>query len=165
MGFYKESDAKKATRKITYEKDKKEAKKILRYLLFYFSVIFILSIVSYLFDLALYLRNNNTTGGLWYGPLQYIPFYMIIGYMIFPLSFIYNYFINNFLPEKNYMRILAGLFAAIFFGFFLSHDFIFGYYIGKYRQLKNILALGVSGVCVEFLRIWVVSFKYKTQKY
>lgn len=142
------------------EKDKLNAKKIIRYLLFYGALIFVLSLTSYFFDLLFYAIDYGSVTVYRYSPFQYIPYFMIVGYMIFPLSFIYNYVINHFL-RHTFARIAAGCLTMIILGFLFGRNGTFGYYIGEYRQIKNLLALGCAGVFIELVRIWVVKIRMK----
>lgn len=49
----------------------------------------------------------------------------------------------------------------IILGFLFGQNGHFGYYIGEYRQLKNVFALGCAGVLIELVRIWVVNIRMK----
>ena len=95
MNFEQELVAKKIKRKREIEKDKRDTKVILRYIQFYLCVIFILSIYSYFFDLIFRSLVEKTNDEIHYEWVQYIAYYIIAGYFIFPFSMIYNYFINN----------------------------------------------------------------------
>ena len=164
MNSNEELAAKKVSRNLTAQKDKQAAITIIRYIVFYLSVIYFLSLYSYLLDWVFYNISYGTFRDYRYSPIQYIFYYIIIGYVLFPLSIIYNYFINRLKPQKNHIRILIGLFATIAFGFLLSNEGHFGYYIGKYRPLKNTLVLALTGISVEFLRILVVRIRIKDKR-
>lgn len=161
MKIEKDLVAKKIIRKREIEKEKRETKVIRRYLLFYLSVIFILSIYSYFFDLIFRSLVEKTNDEIYYEWVQYIAYYIIAGYFIFPFSMIYNYLINNIISKKIIIRIIAGMATSLLFGALLNGYYEFGYYIGEYRPLKNILALLFTGVTVELIRIVVIRYRQR----
>jgi len=144
---------------VDIEKDKKLAKRMIRYLLFYAALVLVLSLTSFILDLVFYSISYGYTPS--YSPFQYIPYYVIYGYLIFPLALLYNYFVNHILPVNEYARIMAGVFFCLMLGVLLNIRYRFGEYIGEYRPLKNLIALIVSGVLIELLRIWVVKERAK----
>ena len=144
---------------VDIEKDKKFAKRMIQYLLFYAALVFVLSLTSYILDLVFYFISYGYTPG--YSPFQYIPYYVIYGYFIFPLALAYNYFVNHILPINVYARIMAGVFFCLMLGILLNIRYRFGEYIGEYRPLKNVIALIISGVLIELLRMWVVKERVK----
>jgi hypothetical protein len=145
--------------KSNIEKDKRVAKRMIQYLLFYGAFIFVLSFTSYFLDLIFYSISYGFTPG--YSPFQYVSFYMIYGYFIFPLSLLYNYFVNRILPINKYARIIAGVFFCLMLGFLLNIRYHFGEYIGEHRPLKNFIVLTCSGVLLELLRTWIVQKREK----
>lgn len=161
MNFEQELVAKKIKRKREIEKDKRDTKVILRYLQFYLCVIFILSIYSYFFDLIFRYLVEKTNDEIHYEWVQYIAYYIIAGYFIFPFSMIYNYFINNIFSKKIVIRIIAGMATLLLFGALLSGNYEFGYYIGEYRPFKNIIVLLLTGVTVELIRIVVIRYRQR----
>lgn len=162
MNYEKELAAKNRTRGLAEEKDKKAATILWRYILFYLSVIYFLSLYSYALDLLFYKLDYGDTYVYPYNGAQYVLYYVIIGYMIFPLSLLYNYGINHLFSKRNYARILIALFVAIALGFVIGDKA--GYYIGEYRLLKNLLAFTLTAVSVELLRIWVVKLRIKDKQ-
>ncbi len=145
------------------EKEKKDGWIWIRYLLFYLSYLSILSLISSVLDNILYdwlFKRGDRSNGV----VAYFLFYLIMGYIIFPVSIAYNYFINNLVPKKNLVRLILGPVAALLAGFFLTIDFDFGSYINEYRELKNIVAVVLSGFLVEVLRIFVVHLRYQARK-
>lgn len=161
MNFEKDLVAKKMERMQEIEQGKRETKVILRYLVFYLSVIFLLSIYSYFFDLIFYSLDKDKNAEIYYDWVQYIVYFMIAGFLIFPLSMIYNYFINNIISDKKIIRIIAGMTTSLLFGALLSGNYKFGYYIGEYRPFKNILMLLFTGITVELIRIVVVRYRQR----
>lgn len=164
MNYEEELAAKKAARKAAIEKDKREAKTIWRYLQFYGTVIFVLSFYSYLLDIIFYSIDYGSPD-LYYYPVQYIGYYVLAGYMVFPISLLYNYLINHSLPKNNEARLLAGIIGFTMVGWLLTIDFKFGYYIGEYRPLKNIIVIFLSGATVELLRILIVKRRLKKKSF
>jgi|SRR5215211_4306732 len=161
MNYHEDSDATKANRRLLLEKDRRQARVMIRYLLFYCAYIVVLSLTNYFLDLLFFEITRGSGANYWYrlAPIQYIPFFIIIGYFIFPLALAYNYFINNMVPEKKSTRVIIGLLAASFCGFLFTPNYRYGYYIGEYRELKNIIAIALSGVFIELMRIWVVGHR------
>ena len=123
--------------------------------LFYGAVIVTLSLYSYLLDVIFYTIKNGIPNGIYYNPLEYIVYYIIAGYLIFPASILYNYSINYLNPVYQW-KILTGIITFLILGWLISRDYKFGYLIGKYRVFKNIIMLMLSGLSIELLRIWVV---------
>jgi hypothetical protein len=139
------------------EKDRIITWKIIRYLLFYLACIVVLSIYSYLFDLIFGSKFNEKK--LYYTWLQYVVYYIIAGWIAFPLSFGYNYMINHVISPNYLWRIATGVFSFVLFGFICTRGLKFGYYIGPYRELKNLLALALSGLSIELIRIIVIKIR------
>lgn len=129
---------------------------LIRYLLFYLAFIIVLSLFTYLLDLIFYGLYYDTTEKYRYNVVQYIRFYIIIGYLFFPLLVFYNYLINAFLPDQLLVRIIAGVLTSIALCFLISFDLQYGYYIGEHRALKNVLAFALTGLAIELLRYLVV---------
>ena len=106
-------EAKKIARKKAFEKDRRQAKVTIRYLLFYLAFIFVLSVVTYLFDLVFFSMYSGSIFNYPSNFLSYAILYMIMGFYIFPLSLVYNYIINHYVPDVAARIILAVLFSLI----------------------------------------------------
>jgi hypothetical protein len=146
--------------KLYADDDKIIAAKMIRYLLFYCATIVVLSLCSYFLDLIFAAKYD---GGHYENDfiLEYVPFYMIMGWMIFPLSIAYNYGINHIVPKSLIWRISTGIFCALIFGMLLSGNYSWGYYLGPHREIKNVLAQGLTGLFIELLRFWVVRVRVR----
>lgn len=145
------------------KRDKELAWVYVRYILFYLAFIFVLSLSTFTMDWIfslLYLKHGSFRTPVF----QYVFFYMILGIGILPFSVLYNYIVNNLLPPHNIVRILGGTIIVLLFGALLSMGYDWGYYLGKNRVLKNIIAQALSGILVELLRIWVVKSRWSTIK-
>ena len=151
MNYEDELGARKSARNETIE----GGRVIVRYALFYCAVIFILSFYSYLLDFLFYKIDYGSIAGVNYPPFQYMIYYIIYGFMVFPLSLLYNYTINYFNPPLP-LKFAYAIISCIIAGAVLSRNFHFGYYIGEYRPLKNIIVLMLTGVTIEILRKYVV---------
>jgi hypothetical protein len=158
MQYEQDQEAKKLAMKIATEKDRRQAKLMVRYLLFYLAYIFVLSVVTYLFDLLFFSMYSGSIFNYPGNFLSYTILYMIMGFYIFPLSLVYNYIINHYVPNMAARIILAVLFTVIM-GFYIRGTFNWGIYLGPYRELKNILALVCSGILIEVFRVWVVRYR------
>jgi hypothetical protein len=84
---------------------------------------------------------------------------MIFGWFIFPLSALYNYFVNNILRVNNYTRIVAAILFRLFIGCLLNLPYHFGEYIGEYQAVKNFMVLALSGILIELLRIRIIKLR------
>ena len=146
--------------KIDHENDKKQAKILIRYLLFYCCLITVMSFVSFASDIIFIKIYHGADYHAVQSPFLYTLYYMILGYMIFPVSLLYNYVINH-LPNILFLRMLLGIYAALLFGFFINERYLFGFYIGEYRVAKNVFAMVISGVLVEVIRFYVVQYRQK----
>jgi hypothetical protein len=119
-------EAKKIARKKAFEKDRSQAKVTIRYLLFYLAFIFVLSVVTYLFDLVFFSMYSGSIFNYPGNFLSYTILYMIMGFYIFPLSLAYNYIINHYVPDTGTRIILAVLFTVIM-GFYIRGTFNWGF--------------------------------------
>ena len=115
--------------------------------------------VSYLLDLVFYKIDYGSMVGIRHHPIEYMGYYMIMGFWLFPTTLMYNYIINYHMPINMFVRMLACIILLLIFCGTIDERFHFGYYIGKYRFLKNIIAIIVTGILVELLRNWVVSIR------
>ena len=143
------------------DNDKQQANILIRYLLFYCCLITVLSLTSYILDHFFSHYDYGSESNYRETPLQYFPYYMIIGYFILPLSLIYNYLANKFPPGFSYGKIIFSLFLMIIIGFLMNPRYRFGYYIGEYRVVKNFIVLILSGFFIEIIRFYVVRNRYK----
>ena len=143
------------------DNDKQQANVIIRYLLFYCCLITVLSLTSYILDLFFYRYDYGSATKYHYTPLQYFPYYMIIGYFIFPFSFIYNYLAHKLPPGFNLSKIIFSLLFMLIIGFLMNPRYRFGYYIGEYRVLKNFILMILSGIFLETIRFYVVQNRHK----
>lgn len=141
--------------------DSDNSKRIVSYMLFYFSVIIVLSFTSYLLDVFFYKIDYGTLSNLYYGPFQYVPFYMLIGFWSLPLSVGYNYIINKLQPIGLVIRVMACSLLCFIIFFLINGNLRFGYYIGEYRQIKNCFAALFSSIMLELLRNLVVRERLK----
>jgi hypothetical protein len=153
-------EAKKIARKKAIGNHRRQAKVMIRYLLFYLAFIFVLSVVTYFFDLLFFSIYSGSIFNYSGNFLSYAILYMIMGFYIFPLSLVYNYIINHYVPDVAARIILAVLFSLIM-GYLIRGSFHWGIYLGPNRALKNILALVCSGILIEVLRVVVVRFRLK----
>ena len=148
--------------KESFEKDKASAKLLLRYLLFYGTFIVVLSLFSYLFDLVFYsIYYSSAKYPFHYGMIDYIPFYMIYGFLFFPTLLMYNYLVKNVLQTDLWVRIIAGFCVSVFLCFIIKSDLEYGYYIGKLREIKNLLAFSFTSMAIELLRYYISKKKKK----
>ena len=142
--------------------EKKELRIILRYLWFYLSLIYFLSLYSYLFDLLFCKIDYGTSDNYIYSVFQYFPFYIIMGYLLIPGSIIYNYIINKLLFWSFPLRILVGFLAGVVLALLVGEGW--SYYIGEYRFLKNVLTYATTGVSIEFFRMLVVRLRLRDRR-
>ncbi|MFL5741351.1 MAG: hypothetical protein ACJ75B_14095 [Flavisolibacter sp.] len=84
------------------------------------------------------------------------------------MSLLYNYFINRLVLPTDLVTItMRMMFAAWFLlimGLFIDHRFSYGYYLGPYRELKNMIALFLSGIFIELLRMQIVKVRMKNSE-
>lgn len=139
-------------------------KTALRYVLFYLSVIYFLSLYSYIFDFIFYKVDYGTVKNYQQNINGYIlSFIILYMHLTIPLSILYNYTINNFFPHKKSLRLLAGLIVGVSIGLLIgNHGFGISFYIGEYRWLKHLLVFSLTGVSVELIRIVVIRIKYNS---
>ena len=145
------------------EKDKEQAYVIVRYLLFYCCLITVLSLVSYFLDLYFCRYDFGHECNYGYSAIQYFPYYIIIGFFIFPFSFIYNFLVNKLPQGFHFSKFIFGILLTLIIGYFMNHRYHFGYYIGEYRPLKNFIAMILSGILIEIIRFLVVRSRYRTR--
>ena len=163
MQYEQDQEAIKIARKAAIEKDRRQAKIMIRYLLFYLVYIFVLSVVTYLFDLLFFSLYSGSIFNYPGNFLSYTLLYMIMGFYIFPLSLVYNYMINRYVPDTA-GRIILGVLFTVIMGYCMQGTFNWGIYLGPYREIKNILALVCSGILIEVLRVVVVRYRLKKQQ-
>jgi hypothetical protein len=149
-------DKKREAKRLALEKDRKAAKRIIQYMYFYFAVLTVLSLSSYVLDSVFHKVEHSNFGQDYFSPFEGLGFFMFIGFWIFPLSFFYNFIININQPVNIGLRILICIaFLALAF-YLIEHNYNFGYYIGKYRQIKNVITVLISSVLIELIRDRVV---------
>lgn len=145
------------------EKDKEQAKILIRYLLFYGCIITVLSLITYLMDLLFYYHYIGPIKNYRYPPKQYFLFYVIGGFMILPLSLMYNYLINKLPSGLKFKKVLFSILFMFIIGFLIKSNYRFGYYIGEYRVLKNLISMILSGIIIEIIRFYVVRYRYRVK--
>ncbi len=146
------------------EKDKQEARAIVRYLLFYMAFIFVLAFSTNLLDNTFYWLGYGTKYSSANPVSEYAVEYAILGFISFPLSFGYNWLINQIMDQTIWVRFALGISFSMIVGASLDLRYEFGHYSGEHIQLKNVLAMVLSGVLVELLRSLVVFIRLRTAK-
>lgn len=146
------------------EKDKQEAWVIVRYLLFYMAYIFVLAFSTHLLDQIFYWLGYGRIYPYPNPIIQYIGEYLFYGFLAFPLSFAYNWVINQIMGQTIWVRFALGISFSLIVGASLALDYRFGHYRGEYRQLKNLIAMLLSGFLVELLRSLVVFVRMRMKK-
>jgi hypothetical protein len=143
------------------EKDKREARTIARYLLFYMACIFVLAFSTNLLDHIFYWMGYGTKYPSANPVMEYAVEYAILGFISFPLSFGYNWLINQIMDQSIWLRFALGISFSMIVGSSLDLRYEFGYYSGEHIQLKNVLAMVVSGIFIELLRSLVVYIRMR----
>jgi hypothetical protein len=155
------------SREIRAKKDLLIFKTHVRYLQFYLAVIYFLSLYSYILDYVFY-KIDYGTFSTYHQNIGYYILVFILYYCYFTVPFvlIYNYAINNWVPEHRTIRLLAGLFAGLFIGSFIGGSGVgLSIYIGQYRWLKHLLVFSLTGITVELVRILVVRLRLSDNKF
>ena len=129
---------------------------MIRYLLFYGCLIVVLSLSTYVMDLVYFFGKYGSTRSYGGSPGQYMLLYVIIGYLIFPVSIGYNYFINHILPCKFWMRLISGIMLGFLCIVIIRANLQYGFYIGEGREIKNLWAAIIAGIAIELIRCLVV---------
>ena len=138
-----------------------------RYLQFYLSVIYFLSLYSYILDYVFY-KIDYGNFSTYHQNIGYYILVFILYYCYFTVPFVllYNYAINNWVPEHKTIRLFAGLFAGLLIGSFVCGKGVgLSIYIGEYRWLKHLLVFSLTGITVELMRILVVRLRLNDNKY
>jgi hypothetical protein len=136
---------------------------VTRYVLFYCCVITVLSFVSYILDLFFFHYDFGDKYVYRDNPLTYYLHYIIMGYFILPLSLTYNYQINKLPAGLTFKKIIFSVLFTLTIGYLLNRRYHFGYYIGEFRVLKNIIAMILSGIIIEIIRFYVVRNRYRNK--
>jgi hypothetical protein len=143
------------------EKDKQEARTIPRYLLFYMSCIFVLAFSTNLLDHVFSWMGYGTKYPSANPVMEYAAEYVFLGFIAFPLSFGYNWLVNQVMDQTIWLRFALGISFSLIVGASLDLRYEFGYYSGGHMQLKNVLAMVVSGIFIELLRSLVVYMRMR----
>lgn len=143
------------------EKDRQEAWVLVRYLLFYMAYIFVLALSTYLMDNVFYWLGYGRIYPHENAILLYAFKFALFGYIAFPLSFGYNWIINQIMDYSILLRFALGISFSFIVGAWMDLKYQFGHYSGEQEQLKNVLAMILSGILVELLRSLVVSIRMR----
>lgn len=160
MNSNNESAAKHSFWRMSPKDDRQIAVRMLQYLLFYGCLLVCTSVVSFLLDVLFYRLDYGSSASVYYTPLDYILFFAIVGYWLFPLSLIYNYAVNELRPSS-VSRVIGCTLLLLFAFLLIRTNYEFGHYIGQYRQLKNMLTAVLSGLAVECIRNKIVSVRIR----
>jgi hypothetical protein len=96
MNSKEELAAKREAKRVAIKKDRQGAKRIIQYMYFYFAVLVVLSLVTYVFNLVFHKLEHGNFGSNYYSPFEGFGYFMFLGFWIFPLSIFYNFIINIF---------------------------------------------------------------------
>lgn len=146
------------------KKDKQEAWVIARYLLFYMAFIFVLAFSTDLLEHIFYWLGYGKVYPYANPTIQYAFEFVFLGFIAFPLSFGYNWLINQIMEYTIWLRFALGISFSLIVGANLDLSYEFGYYSGEHIQLKNVLAMVLSGILVELLRSLVVFIRIRISK-
>ena len=140
---------------------------IIRYILFYLSVVFFFAFYSVILDEIFFKLDYGKSSEIISSFFYYSAYLIIVGFPIaLPLIIFYNWFsINAFenLKYKSILRMVFGIFIGLMIGLVAKRG-IDSFYIGKMRSLKMTILFPFVGFSAELLRIFVNSRKWGNNK-